>query len=225
MKESPLPVVLRQELWFPKAETAVTDGDFAGLVALGGDLTVERLQLAYRSGIFPWSVDPITWWSPDPRGIIPLDHDEWPRSLRKLIRRQPFEITMDSAFTEVMIQCASMPRPGAWISSKFIAAFTQMHRSGHAHSVECWQNGELVGGVYGVALGGLFAGESMFHHVSNASKVSLFHLVAHLRERGFLLFDTQMVTETTERVGAIEIPRSEYLKHLRTAIAAPVTFS
>lgn len=223
MKDS-MPALLGRELWFPPAESAPTDGDFAGLVAIGGDLSVERLLLAYRSGIFPWSVNPITWWSPSPRGIIPLDHDDWPRSLRKLIRQQPFEITRNQAFTEVVCQCAEQPRPGAWISPEFISAYTELHKAGHAHSLECWKDGQLVGGIYGVAVGGLFAGESMFHRHSNASKVALFHLLGHLRARGFQLFDTQMTTETTEKLGAIEIPRAEYLRRMAEVVARAVSF-
>lgn len=220
-----MPALLSRELWFPEPETAASDGDFAGLVALGGDLSVERLLLGYRKGIFPWSVNPITWWSPDPRGVIPLTHEDWPRSLRKLIRQQPFKITYDRVFVEVVRQCAGQPRPGGWISPEFISAFTEMHRRGHAHSIECWQNGELVGGIYGVAIGGLFAGESMFYRASNASKVALVHLVGHLRERGFTLFDTQMVTETTESLGAIELPRDDYLRALAKAMEQEVTFT
>jgi len=217
--------VLGRTTPFPPADSAPTTGAFAGLVAIGGDLSVERLLQAYRRGIFPWSVNPITWWSPDPRGIIPIDHDRWPRSLRKLIRREPFKITRNRAFTEVMIQCAEQPRPGAWINPEFIAAYTALHRAGHAHSLECWEDGELVGGIYGVAVGGMFAGESMFHRRSNASKVALYHLLRHLRERGFVLFDTQMTTPTTERLGAIQIPRSDYLQRLAEALKKEVSFA
>lgn len=224
VKHHAMPPLLSRELWFPDPATAVVGGDLDGLVALGGDLSVERLLLAYRSGIFPWSVDPVTWWSPDPRGIIPLGHDDWPRSLRKLIRKEPFRITFNQAFTEVMEGCAEAPRPGAWIGPEFVTAYTRLHEAGYAHSAECWSGDELVGGVYGVAIGGFFAGESMFHHQPNASKIALFHLVQRLRERGFRLFDTQMVTETTERLGAIEIPRAKYLAHLQRAIPLDCRF-
>lgn len=225
MRPYAMPPLLSRELWFPDPATAVTDGDLAGLVAFGGDLSVERLLLGYRSGIFPWSVDPVTWWSPDPRGIIPIRHDAWPRSLRKLIRKEPFRVTFDTAFQQVIEGCADAPRPGAWISDEFVETYTRLHEAGHAHSVECWQGEELAGGVYGVAIGGLFAGESMFHRRPNASKVALFHLLGHLRERGFTLFDTQMVTETTRRLGAIEIPRKKYLALLAEAVAADCRFA
>jgi leucyl/phenylalanyl-tRNA--protein transferase len=213
-----MPPVLSQELRFPDPRNAVARGDLAGLVAIGGDLSAARLLLAYRSGIFPWSAAPVTWWSPDPRGILPLDQDNWPRSLRKLIRKEPFRVTFDAAFRAVIQGCADAPRPGAWIGDDFVEAYTRLHEAGHAHSVECWDGAELVGGVYGVATGSLFAGESMFHTRSNASKVALFHLLTRLRELGFTLFDTQMVTETTEQFGAIEISRREYLARLREAL-------
>ncbi|MDB6022718.1 MAG: leucyl/phenylalanyl-tRNA--protein transferase [Pedosphaera sp.] len=191
-----------------------------GLVAIGGDLSVERLLAAYRSGIFPWTIDPLTWWSPDPRAIFELDHFHISKSLERIVRRGVFEITIDRAFREVMAGCAA-PGPGrrdTWISPEFIAAYARLHEAGHAHSVECWREGELAGGVYGVAVGGLFAGESMFHRVSNASKVALVHLVRYLRERNFRLFDIQMLTPVTRQLGAIEISRSEYLKRLEEAV-------
>jgi leucyl/phenylalanyl-tRNA--protein transferase len=225
MRPYAMPPLLSKELWFPDPATAVTDGDLAGLVAFGGDLSVERLLLAYRSGIFPWAVDPVTWWSPDPRGIIPIGHDDWPRSLRKLLRKEPFRVTFDTAFQQVIEGCADAPRPGGWISDEFVETYTRLHEAGHAHSVECWQGDKLAGGVYGVAIGGLFAGESMFHRRPNASKVALFHLLGHLRERGFTLFDTQMVTGTTRRLGAIEIRRRKYLALLAKAVAADCRFA
>jgi leucyl/phenylalanyl-tRNA--protein transferase len=201
--------------------------DEEGLVAVGGDLSAPRLLLAYRSGIFPWSVNPLTWWSPDPRGIFELDRVRVSRSLEKVLRKQKFEITRDQAFREVIQACAA-PAPGrrrTWISPEFIEAYTELHARGHAHSVECWFEGKLAGGIYGVAVGGLFAGESMFYRVSNASKVALVNLVRHLRERGFLLFDVQMVTPLTEQLGAVEIRRDEYLARLRNALEVQVTFA
>ncbi len=208
--------MLDQRLWFPGANSADTEG----LVAVGGDLSPERLLLAYRSGIFPWSVKPITWWSPDPRGIIPLDEFHLASSLAKFLRRCPFAVTCDKAFREVMTACAAPDpkRGGTWISAEFVAAFTRLHELGHAHSVECWLEGRLVGGIYGVATGGLFAGESMFHRADNASKVALVKLVEHLRAGGFTLFDIQMVTPATEPFGAREISRAEYLQRLGQAI-------
>ena len=139
-------------------------------------------------------------------------------SLARTLRQAPFEITRDRDFRGVISACAQQRRRGNWISAEFIAAYTRLHEAGHAHSVECWQGGVLVGGVYGVAVGGLFAGESMFHRVSDASKVALHHLIGHLRERGFTLFDTQMVTPVTKALGAKEILREEYLQRLATAV-------
>ncbi len=207
---------------FPDPATATNDG----LVAIGGDLSVPRLLLAYRSGIFPWTIGPITWWSPDPRAIFELDQFHVSKSLARVIRKGTFEITRDQAFKEVMEGCAA-PAPGrrqTWISPEFITAYTQLHREGYAHSLECWQSGQLVGGIYGVTIGGFFAGESMFHRASNASKVGLYHLVEHLRERGFALFDIQTPTPTTQQLGAVLIPRTEYLKRLVGAMALDCTF-
>lgn len=218
-----MPAILDQRLRFPDPRSA--DGE--GLVAIGGDLSVDRLRLAYRSGIFPWTVNPITWWSPDPRGIFDLEEFHVPHSLAKFMRRQPFEITRDHAFRQVMQGCAA-PAPGRggiWITPEFIEAYTHLHEQGDAHSVECWRGGELVGGIYGVSLGGFFAGESMFHRATNASKVALCHLVEHLRARGFMLFDIQMITPATRQLGAAEIPREEYLKRLKTAVQMDCTFN
>jgi leucyl/phenylalanyl-tRNA--protein transferase len=214
--------LLDQRLRFPNPELA----DAEGLVAVGGDLSLERLLLAYRSGVFPWTVHPITWWSPDPRAIFELEGFRVSRSLRRVLRRGDFRITVDQAFRQVMEGCAA-PGPGrrtTWITREFLEAYTRLHAQGHAHSLECWQNGVLVGGIYGVALGGLFAGESMFHKVSNASKVALFHLVEHLRQRRFELFDIQMLTPITKRLGGITIPRKEYLARLAVAVAKPCEF-
>ena len=220
----PAPVQLDDRLWFPEARHAVASGPHAGLVAFGGDLSVPRLLLAYRSGIFPWTANPVTWWSPDPRGIFELEQFHVSRSLARTLRKNPFEITFDRAFREVITACAKTPRPGGWITREFIAAYTALHEAGHAHSVECWQAGALVGGVYGVAAGGLFAGESMFHRADNASKVALFHLMLRLRERGFQLFDTQMVTPATRPLGAVEISRAKYLRRLAAALTGSPEF-
>jgi leucyl/phenylalanyl-tRNA--protein transferase len=211
-----MPVLLGQKLWFPDADTA----DEHGMVAFGGDLSPERLLLAYRNGIFPWSVNPITWWSPDPRGVLPLESFHVSASLAKFLRRCPYEVTINKAFREVMTACAAPGprRSGAWITAEFIAAYTRLHELGHAHSVECWQDDKLVGGIYGVAVGGLFAGESMFHRADNASKVAIWHLVEHLKARGFGLFDIQMVTAATKPLGAVEISRTEYLGRLFKAV-------
>ena len=197
-----------------------------GLVAIGGDLSAPRLLAGYESGIFPWTADPLTWWSPDPRAIFELDRLHIPRSLARVIRKGEFEITIDRAFREVMLGCAaSAPgRRSTWISPEFVEAYTELHRQGHAHSVECWCNGQLVGGIYGVALGGFFAGESMFHRVSNTSKVALVHLIEHLRRREFALFDIQMLTPATAQLGARVIPRPVYLARLAEAVIRPAQF-
>lgn len=195
-------------------------------MALGGDLSPERLLLAYRSGIFPWSVNPITWWSPDPRGVMPLDSFHISTSLEKFLRRCPFEVKRDTHFRQVMEACAApaAQRGETWIAPELIDAYTRLHELGHAHSVECWQDEKLVGGIYGVSVGGLFAGESMFHRADNASKVALVKLVEHLREKEFLLFDIQMVTPATKPFGAKEISRSDYLALLAEAVDKQCTF-
>ena len=214
--------VLDARLWFPDPQTATKDG----LVALGGDLSTERLLLAYSRGIFPWTVAPVTWWSPDPRGIFEFDQFHVSRSLGRVLRQARFRVTLDTAFSKVIEGCAR-PMPGrrtTWISPQFIEAYTGLHQSGHAHSVECWQADQLVGGVYGVSLGGLFAGESMFHRVDNASKVALYHLFNHLKQRGFGMFDIQMVSSATSQLGAKSIPRNEYLRRLAVAIQTHCTF-
>lgn len=216
------PRVLAASLQFPDPRTANAEG----LVAVGGDLAPERLRLAYRSGIFPWTIHPVSWWSPDPRGIFELDRFHVPRRLRKFLDRQPFALTVNRAFREVMEGCArpAPGRTGCWITPEFIAAYTRLHAAGEAHSVECWHAGELVGGIYGVSQGGLFAGESMFHRVPHASKAALCHLVQRLRARGFALFDIQMVTSATRPFGAVEIPRAEYLRRLERAVVMDCVF-
>ena len=208
--------ILDERLWFPDPLRARGDG----MVAIGGDLSVPRLVLAYRSGIFPWTVDPITWWSPDPRGIFELKDFHVSRSLRYELKRGRIQVTFDRDFPSVIRGCAEAPRDGdsTWITEEFIRAYIRLHEAGHAHSVEAWLEGELVGGLYGVAVGGLFAGESMFHRASNASKVCVAKLVERLNERGFHLFDTQMVTTATQQMGAVEVRRPEYLKRLRVAV-------
>jgi len=214
--------ILDQRLRFPNPRLA----DAEGLLAVGGALSVPRLLLAYRSGIFPWTVDPITWWSPDPRGIFELDRLHVSRSLARVIRRGVFRTTIDRAFRRVMEGCAARApgRRSTWITPEFIEAYTQLHEQGHAHSLECWQGRRLVGGIYGVAAGGLFAGESMFHRVSDASKVALFHLIEHLRRQGFVLFDIQMLTPITAQLGGTTIPREEYLRRLAEAVQKSVSF-
>jgi leucyl/phenylalanyl-tRNA--protein transferase len=215
--------LLDQRLRFPNPRLADPDG----LVAIGGDLSVPRLLLAYRSGIFPWTVKPITWWSPDPRAVLEFDRLHLSRSLIRMLRKDSFKVTIDQAFSEVMKGCAA-PGPGrrtTWITDEFLKAYTELHQQGHAHSLECWQENQLVGGIYGVAIGGFFAGESMFHRVSNASKVALVRLAEHLQARGFRLFDIQMLTPITTQLGGITMPRAAYLRRLAEAIAQPCAFS
>ncbi len=214
--------VLSQALKFPDPRLA----DAQGLVAIGGDLSVDRLLLAYRSGIFPWTVSPISWWSPDPRAILEFDKLHVGESLKKLLRKNVFRVTIDKAFEQVIRQCAA-PAPGravTWVTQEFIDAYTGLHAPGHGHSLECWLNGELAGGIYGIAIGGFFARGSMFHRVSNASKVALCHLVDHLRQRNFHLLDIQMLTPITKQMGGITIPRAEYLQRQSQAVKAKCAF-
>ncbi|MBX3748189.1 MAG: leucyl/phenylalanyl-tRNA--protein transferase [Verrucomicrobiae bacterium] len=218
------PATLDHRLWFPDPRTALRDGHLDGLGAVGGDLRSERLALAYRCGFFPWTVRPITWWSPDPRAVFELGQLHRSRSLERTLRRQPFRLTRNRAFRSVIEACASIPRPGRWIVPEFIEAYSLLHQHGHAHSVECWLDDHLVGGIYGVAVGGLFAGESMFHRASDASKVAVVALHDHLVEQGFALFDIQMITPATAALGAREISRDEYLRRLSRAVALPCRF-
>jgi leucyl/phenylalanyl-tRNA--protein transferase len=208
---------------FPHASKADSDG----FLAAGGDLAPGTLLLAYRNGIFPWTTHPITWWSPDPRAIIPLDGVHVSRSLRKTQRRGAFRVSFDQAFRAVMEECAK-PRHGrdeTWISPQFITAYCRLHEIGHAHSVEIWEQEELVGGLYGVSLGGFFAGESMFSGVTDASKVALVSMAEKLRAEGFALFDVQLMTPHLQSMGAVEIPREEYLRRLAEATELAVSFT
>jgi leucyl/phenylalanyl-tRNA---protein transferase len=200
--------------------------DEFGLVGVGGDLSPTRLLDAYRHGIFPWYDDetPILWWSPDPRAVFELDGLHVSRRLRRTIRSGRFTVTVNYDFGGVIRACAVRPEQGTWITADMIAAYERLHRLGFAHSVEAWRGDELAGGVYGVAIGGLFAGESMFTRVRDGSKVALVALVKRLRDRGYTLFDTQFVTDHTRRLGAVEIPRDEYLERLREALARGATF-
>jgi len=191
-------------------------------------LTPAILLNAYSQGIFPMADEDgtIYWYDPDPRAILPLEAFHLPRSLARTIRRGVFEIRFDTAFHAVMTACAQ-PAPGrdrTWISPEFIEVYAELHELGFAHSVESWQAGELVGGLYGVTLGGLFAGESMFSRTTDASKVALAYLVDHLRHQGFLLLDTQFMTDHLRRFGAIEISRREYHARLVKALAVWTRF-
>jgi leucyl/phenylalanyl-tRNA---protein transferase len=200
--------------------------DDMGLVGMGGDLSPRRLLQAYCNGIFPWYDEgyPVCWWSPDPRAIVELDGLHISRRLARTIRSGRFAITADQAFADVIRGCAERT-DGTWITPDMIDAYEELHRLGWAHSVETWCDGRLAGGLYGVAIGGLFAGESMFHRSSDASKIALAFTVERLKERGFQLFDIQMLTDHTARLGAVEIPRAEYLVRLRGALACRAIFA
>jgi leucyl/phenylalanyl-tRNA---protein transferase len=198
-----------------------TGADDHGIVGFGADLEPGTLLAAYRSGLFPMRVRKrvLAWWSPDPRGILPLDGMHVSRSLRRAARK--FVVTVDVAFEDVMRACGDPDRPHGWIDESFIEAYTTLHELGWAHSVEAWQGGELVGGVYGVRIGGLFAGESMFHRVRDASKVALWAAVDLLRLDGASLFDVQWTTSHLCSLGAIDLPRDEYLRRLASAVDEP----
>jgi leucyl/phenylalanyl-tRNA---protein transferase len=201
--------------------------DETGLVAMGGDLKPARLLQAYSNGIFPWysENEPICWWSPDPRAIFELDRVHVSRRLRRTIRSGRFSITIDQDFSGVIRGCAQEREEGTWITPDMIDAYEELHSLGHVHSVEAWSGERLAGGIYGVAIGGFFAGESMFSRQSDASKVTLVYLLEHLRSRGFQLFDTQFLTDHTARMGAIEIPRRKYLALLSDALRKDVSFT
>jgi leucyl/phenylalanyl-tRNA--protein transferase len=191
----------------------------------------ELLVSAYASGWFPMAVDggEIRWFSPDPRGIIPLDGFTVPRRLARVWRQGRFRITVDAAFVEVMRSCAEIERdpddPGTWITDEIVESYAALHTRGLAHSVEAWRDDRLVGGLYGVALGGAFFGESMFHRETDASKIALMALVERLNARGYVLLDTQWTTPHLEQFGATEIPRREYLRRLERALRVDATFT
>ena len=212
--------------FFPPTATASEEG----LVGVGGRLSPQWLLDAYSHGIFPWPIgerhDPMLWWSLDPRAIFELDSVHVPRRLRRTCRSGRFTLSCDRDFAGVIRGCAAgrSRQGGTWITPAMIEAYTEMHKLGHAHSVEAWRDGRLAGGVYGIAISGLFAAESMFFRRRDASKVALVGLVEHLRARGCRLFDIQQLTPHTEQFGAVEIPRAEYLRRLADALAAPVTF-
>lgn len=198
--------------------------DADDLIAVGADLEVGTVLAGYRAGLFPMYVQRkrLGWWSPDPRGIVPLDAVVVSRSLARSRRR--FEIRSDTSFETVMRRCGDPRRPNGWITEDFVRTYVRLFELGWAHSVECWSDGELVGGLYGVALGGLFAGESMFHSVTDASKVALVALAEGLVRSGFTLLDVQWCTDHLASLGAIAIRRDEYLHRLGDAIARPTTW-
>jgi leucyl/phenylalanyl-tRNA--protein transferase len=197
-----------------------------GMLAVGGDLHPDRLLAAYRQGIFPWysEDEPILWWSLDPRCVLDVSRLHVPRSLAKIIRRGDYTITMDRAFDRVIAECADKPRPGqdtTWITAEIRAAYGALHAAGYAHSVEAWRGDELVGGLYGVAVGRLFCGESMFAHAPDASKVAFVTAARQLQRWGFTLIDCQMRTPHLARFGAVEIPRATFLDAIRPLVAQP----
>lgn len=211
---------LSHRLAFPPAEQALDEPN--GLLAFGGDLSVERLQNAYRNGIFPWFSDgePILWWSPDPRCILPITDFYCSKSLAKLVRQQRYQVSINTAFVQVIQACAHIPRhdSGTWITNEMINAYVQLHRAGHAHSLEVWDDQQLVGGLYGVAVGKVFCGESMFHQQSNCSKLAFYYLVQHLTEHGYQFIDCQMQTDHLSSLGAKQVTRRDFIQSLRLAL-------
>ncbi len=197
---------------FPDVERALRDPD--GLLAIGGDLSPERVLDAYRHGIFPWysQGQPILWWSPDPRCVLEPDALKISASLRKTLRKRPFRVTFNQAFPAVIRACAQPRRagPDTWITPEVLRAYTALHVAGHAVSVECWKGEHLVGGLYGLAIGRVFFGESMFSRATDASKVALVHLVHEMRLRGFRLLDCQVDSEHLQSLGATLMPRRKF---------------
>ena len=214
---------LDERLEFPPPDLADD-----GLLAVGGDLSPERLVLAYSRGIFPWYEEglPILWHSPDPRMVLEADQLRVPTSLRKTMRKQPYRLTLDTAFPAVIEACAQAPRPGqdgTWITSEMQDAYIRLFRLGLAHSAEAWRGDELVGGLYGVSLGAIFFGESMFARAPDASKVTFVTLVSDLRRRGIELIDCQVYTDHLARFGAVEWPRERYLRALAKCLRRPTS--
>jgi leucyl/phenylalanyl-tRNA--protein transferase len=207
---------LDHRITFPAPENALEEP--SGLLAFGGDLSVERLLNAYSHGIFPWysEGEPILWWSPEPRGILPLQQFICSKSLQKFIRKTQLCVTLNYAFDEVIQACANIPRndAGTWISNHMISAYRDLHREGHAQSVEVWSNGELVGGLYGVTVGRMFCGESMFHRTTNASKLATYYLVEHLKAQGATFIDCQLQNPHLESLGCVAISRKNFLEKL-----------
>jgi leucyl/phenylalanyl-tRNA--protein transferase len=213
---------LSEDLAFPSPHLASKEG----LLAVGGDLSRSRLLLAYSLGIFPWYSDgePILWWSPDPRLVLYPDELKITRSLNKVIKKGAFTLTIDRAFDRVINECARVPREkqrGTWIVAEMVEAYCRLHAYGFAHSVEAWADNRLAGGLYGVSLGRCFFGESMFTHVSNASKVAFVALVQYLQSLNFTLIDCQISTDHLIRFGAREISRTRYLRELEEGLKAP----
>jgi len=216
---------LDKELWFPPPNLALEEPN--GLLAFGGDLSAERLLLAYQQGIFPWfnEGEPPLWWSPAPRMVLYPEEIKISRSLGKRLKRQEFQISFDTCFAQVIEQCALLRQTtGTWITPEMQTAYTELHQQGYAHSVEIWQNKQLVGGLYGLALGGIFFGESMFSKVSDASKVALVKLAHQLTKQGFSLIDCQVYSNHLASLGAKEISRELFLQTLAKATKAEISF-
>jgi leucyl/phenylalanyl-tRNA---protein transferase len=210
---------LNEKIVFPPPDKA----DASGILAVGGDLSIERLLLAYRSGIFPWysEGEPLIWWSPDPRFVLFPDELKVSTSLKRIVKSCKFRVTFDQDFKTVIANCGHIERrdqDGTWITPGMIEAYCALHKAGHAHSVEVWLGDELAGGLYGVAVEKCFCGESMFTRVSNASKVGLVALVEKLKKQGCLMIDSQVHTDHLEKMGAREIPRKEYLRRLKKTL-------
>jgi len=205
--------MLKTDLWFPDVEESTEEG----IVAVGGDLSVERLILAYSKGIFPWyssDKSPILWWSPDPRFVLFPENLIVSKSMRPYFNQNKFKVTWDQNFEDIIKNCQKIDREdqlGTWITNKMLAAYIQLHKKGYAHSVEVWMGNELVGGLYGISLGKVFFGESMFAKVSNASKFGFISLVNQLKQKGFLLIDCQQETKHLESLGANAIKRKDFI--------------
>jgi leucyl/phenylalanyl-tRNA--protein transferase len=208
---------LNQQLIFPPPDMAHSEPN--GLLAFGGDLSAKRLLLAYSSGIFPWfsQDEPIMWWSPDPRGILPLDNFKCSKSLKKFARNCDYHITINSAFDQVIDICAAIPRndSGTWITDDMLNAYKNLHQLGHAHSVEVWSEDDLVGGLYGITVGKVFCGESMFHKATNASKLAMLSLVELLKSQAAEFIDCQMQNPHLGSLGCIEVSRDRFLTMLQ----------
>lgn len=213
----------REDALFPPVSHALEEPN--GLLAMGGNLSSQRLLSAYRSGIFPWYSEgqPILWWSPEPRSVLRPERLRISRSLRRRIRREEFEVYSDRAFGAVLQGCAGarVDQEGTWLTKEMIAAYNQLHDMGFAHSIEAWQDGRLVGGLYGVVLGRIYFGESMFTRVTDASKVAFVHLVRYVRERGFPIIDCQVQTRHLDSLGAETIPRSRFIELLNRYCGEP----
>jgi len=209
---------LGKELVFPPVEMSEPDG----LLAVGGDLSVNRILLAYQQGIFPWyEGNHILWWSPDPRFVLFPEHLRISKSMNHLFKKQFFQFTFNQAFGRVIAECKTINRKGqggTWISSEMKEAYIELHRQGYAQSAEAWKDGELVGGLYGIRLGKIFCGESMFSRVSNASKFAFISLIPHLQKEGLKMVDCQVYTAHLESLGAEMIPRMEFIRILKESI-------